>query len=357
MPNHEEHCQHSFKRYGVRGDDIHSWIDEPSQIMGGEHRKFRHDLASLPICLDVFKDKYTPDMIENIFLDHLKADSEEGREKRQENIPQKYISYQLPTDEQVEADVLGQLREQFPHENFSLKKLNMEFFLRPVHKIVISVHKDFRTTTRTLSSVHFSNKIVFLPNDSNQFFREDTVSFFQNSPTIEIPKQDNICFRDEHAVKEIAISQIISKTTHTVNWVSGHGNYRKRHTKTLVISPKHITIHSIEKIMLPFIKFKFSINNTTHFVNGLVNSFGNVFIGSSSLQKCQICSSEEALVLCNNCGKVLCKQHSFSCAKCGRCFCREHGFSKRKFLVLKEEICNDCFSKLGDNSYTKMELK
>ena len=34
MPNHETHCQHTLARYGVRGDDIHSYIDEPCKVAG-----------------------------------------------------------------------------------------------------------------------------------------------------------------------------------------------------------------------------------------------------------------------------------------------------------------------------------
>jgi len=78
-PSHEEHCEHSFKRYGVRGDDIHSWMDEPSSVAGGNHRHFRHDINSIPIAIKQFGQKYGADMVENIFLDHLKADSEEER--------------------------------------------------------------------------------------------------------------------------------------------------------------------------------------------------------------------------------------------------------------------------------------
>lgn len=81
MPEHEEHCLHSLKRYGVRGDEIHAWIDEPSQIAGGSHRNFRHDLASLPTAIQLFGKSYGDDMVENIFLDHLKADSEENRKQ------------------------------------------------------------------------------------------------------------------------------------------------------------------------------------------------------------------------------------------------------------------------------------
>ena len=84
MPQHEEHCQHSEKRYGVRGDEIHSWIDEPSQISGGSHRNFRHDLNSLPTAIQLFCKTYGAEIVEDIFLDHLKADSEEKRRQKEE---------------------------------------------------------------------------------------------------------------------------------------------------------------------------------------------------------------------------------------------------------------------------------
>lgn len=81
MPEHEEHCLHSEKRYGIRGDEIHSWMDEPSSISGGTHRKFRHGLEDLPIAIQMFGKIYGEEMVENIFLDHLRADSEEGRKR------------------------------------------------------------------------------------------------------------------------------------------------------------------------------------------------------------------------------------------------------------------------------------
>lgn len=84
MPEHEEHCLHSEKRYGIRGDEIHSWMDEPSSIAGVGHRQFRHGIEDLPTAIQMFGRIYGEEMVENIFLDHLKADSEENRKR---NIP------------------------------------------------------------------------------------------------------------------------------------------------------------------------------------------------------------------------------------------------------------------------------
>ena len=83
MPNLEEHCKHSEKRYGIRGEEIHSWIDEPSQIAGGSHRDYRHDLSSLQTAIQLFSKLYGAEMVENIFLDHLKADSAENRKRNE----------------------------------------------------------------------------------------------------------------------------------------------------------------------------------------------------------------------------------------------------------------------------------
>ncbi len=82
MPSHEEHCAHSLKRYGVRGDDIHSWIDEPSQILGGSHRSERHDISSMETAIEMFGSKYGDNKVRQIFLDHLFLDSKEAKNNK-----------------------------------------------------------------------------------------------------------------------------------------------------------------------------------------------------------------------------------------------------------------------------------
>ena len=125
MPNREDHCKHSEKRYGVRGEDIHSWIDEPSQVAGGSHRDFRHDLSSLQTAIQLFGDLYGVEMVENIFLDHLKADSQEHRRrtkeltknglgspklwtKEQDDYLTRYFLHK--TDDEMEADFKGKTK-------------------------------------------------------------------------------------------------------------------------------------------------------------------------------------------------------------------------------------------------------
>lgn len=71
MPNHEEHCQHSLELYGVRADDVHTWMDEPSSLYGSSHRWTRHDLALIP---RKFIDEYGEELTRQIMLDHILLD-------------------------------------------------------------------------------------------------------------------------------------------------------------------------------------------------------------------------------------------------------------------------------------------
>jgi hypothetical protein len=83
MPNHEEHCRHSFKEYGVRGDDIHTWMDKPSYVMGPSHRDERHSpKRDLPIVIQLFGNEYGNDVARQIFLDHIILDAQERASSR-----------------------------------------------------------------------------------------------------------------------------------------------------------------------------------------------------------------------------------------------------------------------------------
>lgn len=84
MPNLEEHCKHSLKRYGVEGGDIHIWLDEPSRHYAGIHREFRHDEKTIILAGETFGKIYGEDKAQAIALDHIMADHEESIKKRRE---------------------------------------------------------------------------------------------------------------------------------------------------------------------------------------------------------------------------------------------------------------------------------
>ena len=66
-----------MKRYGIRGDDIHTYLDEPCTVAGQNHRQFRHDTKTVKLVGELFGPKYGRELAENIALDHITADHEE----------------------------------------------------------------------------------------------------------------------------------------------------------------------------------------------------------------------------------------------------------------------------------------
>ena len=86
MPNHEEHCEHSLKRYGVKGEDIHTFLDEPCRVAGQNHRQFRHDTKTIKLVGDIFGEKYGRELAESIALDHITADHENEIKNRNNEI-------------------------------------------------------------------------------------------------------------------------------------------------------------------------------------------------------------------------------------------------------------------------------
>jgi hypothetical protein len=77
MPNHEEHCQDSLRRYGKTFSELHKWMDEPSTILGPSHRKYRHDPNTTP---KVARQLFGP-LADQACLDHIRLDELERRKK------------------------------------------------------------------------------------------------------------------------------------------------------------------------------------------------------------------------------------------------------------------------------------
>jgi hypothetical protein len=81
MPNHQEHCAESLKRYGKSFAELHTWMDEPSFLLGAKHRKYRHDPNMTPVeAKAIFG--FNAD---NACLDHIHLDEQENRKRAQNN--------------------------------------------------------------------------------------------------------------------------------------------------------------------------------------------------------------------------------------------------------------------------------
>jgi hypothetical protein len=77
MPNHEEHCEESLRRYGTTFSELHKWMDEPSSILGPKHRKYRHDPNTTPLVAR----KLFGENADHACLDHIRLDELEIRRK------------------------------------------------------------------------------------------------------------------------------------------------------------------------------------------------------------------------------------------------------------------------------------
>jgi len=82
MPNIEEHCKQTLKRYRVEGRDIHQWLDEPSRKYASGHRQFRHDTETIRLVGENFGKSYGKSLAETIALDHIMLDHEEEIKSR-----------------------------------------------------------------------------------------------------------------------------------------------------------------------------------------------------------------------------------------------------------------------------------
>jgi len=77
MPNHEEHCQASLRKYDKRFDELHSWMDGPSEILGKKHRMYRHDPEVTP----KEAKKLFGENADNACLDYITLDKRENPER------------------------------------------------------------------------------------------------------------------------------------------------------------------------------------------------------------------------------------------------------------------------------------
>jgi hypothetical protein len=77
MPNNEEHCKDSLRRYGKSFAELHAWMDEPCTILGATHRKYRHDPNTTPQeAKSLFGES-----ADHACLDHIRLDALESRKK------------------------------------------------------------------------------------------------------------------------------------------------------------------------------------------------------------------------------------------------------------------------------------
>ena len=90
MPNHEEHCEESRRRYGKSFSELHRWMDEPSLMMGTDHRMYRHNPYKTPLeARRMFGENADHACLDHIRLDEL-GGTKPSEEERKETMKLKY---------------------------------------------------------------------------------------------------------------------------------------------------------------------------------------------------------------------------------------------------------------------------
>jgi hypothetical protein len=360
MPQHEEHCLHSEKRYRVRGDDIHSWIDEPSAVAGGLHRSYRHDLSSLPAAIQIFGAKYGADMVENIFLDHLKADSEENRRREVEksHIEEKLTIWTFPVSSfDLTIDELGKYLDssinsvpKSPREFVNSVKRSICY--HSYHEIDYSVDQTFKTS---IGQIHheFVNHGKMLLNLSNH-----EIADFLDFKEILFEKlhEDSDGSIESHEVinpREEALKMVKALHSKTVTY-SARGSSR-RYTKSCEISERNIRINSLHLVYLPIIKLDFKLVQTPYAMT-MVQRF------NGEMLPIQVPLGILGSCLCNTCGKLFHEggsvetMNGFRCSKCGRTTCRKDGHWRKKHIISKEFVCPKCYEEGKNSGISYLEL-
>lgn len=140
MPLNAEHALHTLKRYGVTGEDIHKWMDEPSRVIGN-HRKFRHDPEQqIP---KIFLKKYGDELARNIILDHIFLDMqykqhepiiEPNLEIQKTKIEHEFNNHIISTIEELYLDIQERLYGNRQYDEFN-KTITYNDIDIPIHKL------------------------------------------------------------------------------------------------------------------------------------------------------------------------------------------------------------------------------
>jgi DNA-directed RNA polymerase subunit RPC12/RpoP len=353
MPEHEEHCLHSEKRYGVRGDDIHSWIDEPVAVAGASHRSYRHSLDSLHAAIQIFGSKYGADTVENIFLDHLKADSEENRKKEVErsHIEEKITIRTFPVasfDSTIDGlgRYLNSIMSSAPESPRKLvNNVKRSISYHSYYEIDYSVDQTFKTSIGQIHRefVNHGKMLLDLRNTEIAHFLN-----FNEEILFEKPHEDSDGKIVSHEVinpREDALKQVKAFHSRQITY-SARANSR-RYTKLCEISERNIRINSLHLVYLPIIKLDFKLMQTSYAMTIAQKTNGEIL----QIEHQGIWGN----YLCNTCGKLFHEGGSieimegFRCSKCGQTTCRKDGHWRKKHILFKEFVCPKCYEE-GKNS-------
>ena len=159
MPNLEGHCKRTLKRYGVKGRDIHEWLDKPSRKYAGTHRQFRHDTETIRLVGEVFGKKYGRSLAENIALDHIMLDHEEEIKKHRTIIVKLPEKKEIPSIPCSHCNTLLKPSDQFCPNCGASRKAIIEEFDRAYEMEKVKLKEEKKRLREELKrELHFREK-------------------------------------------------------------------------------------------------------------------------------------------------------------------------------------------------------
>jgi CBS domain-containing protein len=135
-----EHADHSEGLVGIRGEDIHRWIDGLFDAEGFDqllrsgrspdydpyaHRKFRHCVEAIDDAIEQFAGSYTPEQVRTVFECHLQADYDGYLPSREDFVNGTFTEKYHENEQQAASDRIlspDELSEYFKGKTYSRQR-------------------------------------------------------------------------------------------------------------------------------------------------------------------------------------------------------------------------------------------
>jgi len=230
--------------------------------------------------------------------------------------------------------------------------------LVPVYRVEYKIDHTTKTSVGIILSIR-EKGIIHVRADNLTDYDENVDKYLLSLKPVDFPIQIRlkkakmpIFLYDESRIYSEAKKYLISRYSRIVTY---YGKNNVKYTKTCIPNKKDITIYGMTQIYLPIQITPLKALNTKYYFKIIENKkFNPLILKKSEMDKCLICYDkiEEKGMICNSCGIIIHKQkwwrrssHSYICDNCGKIICRKCGFWRRKWIVMKHVVCEECAQK------------
>jgi uncharacterized protein (UPF0305 family) len=224
--------------------------------------------------------------------------------------------------------------------------------------VTYNVHSTFETSVGIIHQETANNATAALDGDNGYRYEDNVFDFLKKEVQMRFnqPHEEFVGTLPTFKINATELNRIAKGAIFNVHTriISYCGRNNRRYTKVCTPSDRDVFISDVHQLYLPLIRLHFRLGSTPYHISGAQAPSGRLLSTSDNLRQCQICNKtiNEDVILCDVCGKVthsggfLIKSiHGFRCKKCGRTICRSDGYWRRRYLIIKELLCPDCYKK------------